>query len=89
MKTRYLILAIIFVVVGLTACRQGASLKEAETLIQQGVEQRAAKQTEAAAESLSQALLAIERCDQNQAEVQRLKGQIEPRWLANSTTPPY
>ena len=77
MKTRYLILAIIFVVVGLTACRQGASLKEAETLIQQGVEQRAAKQTEAAAESLSQALLAIERCDQNQAEVQRLKGQIE------------
>ena len=78
MKTRYLILAIILVVVGFTACQQGArSLKEAETLFQLGVEQRAAKQTEAAAESFSQALFAIERCDQNQAEVQRLKGQID------------
>ena len=78
MKTRYLILAIILVVVGFTACQQGArSLKEAETLFQLGVEQRAARQTEAAAESFSQALLAIERCDQNQPEVQHLKGQIE------------
>ena len=78
MKTRYLILAIILVVASLTACQQGArSLKEAETLFQLGVEQRTARQTEAAAESFSQALLTIERCDQNQADVQRLKGQIE------------
>ena len=78
MKTRYLILAIILVVVGFTACQQGArSLKEAETLFQQGLEQRTTRQTEAAAESFSQALFTIERCDQNQAEVQRLKGQIE------------
>jgi len=78
MKTRYLILAIILVVVGFTACQQGArSLKEAETLFQQGLEQRTTRQTEAAAESFSQALFTIERCDQNQAEVQRLKGQID------------
>ena len=62
----------------LTACQQGArSLKEAETLFQQGLAQRAAKQSEAAAESFSQALLAIERCDMKQPEVQRLKGHIE------------
>ena len=68
----------VLLLVGLTACQQGArSLKEAETLFQKGVEQRADKHTEAAAESFSQALLAIERCDMEQPEVQRLKGQIE------------
>ena len=68
----------VLLLVGLSACQQGTrSLKEAETLFQQGLEQRAAKQTEAAAENFSQALLAIERCDQNRAEVQHLKGQIE------------
>ena len=68
----------VLLLVGLTACQQGArSLKEAETLFQRGVEQRADKHTEAAAESFSQALLAIERCDMEQPEVQRLKGQIE------------
>ena len=78
MKTRYLILVTTLVMASLTACQQGArSLKEAETLFQQGVAQRAAKQSEAAAESFSQALLAIERCDMKQPEVQRLKGQIE------------
>ena len=77
MKTRCIITAVLLLA-SLTACQQGArSLKEAETLFQQGLEQRSARQTEAAAESFSQALLAIERCDQNQAEVQRLKGQIE------------
>ena len=78
MKTRYLILVTTLVMASLTACQQGArSLKEAETLFQQGLAQRAAKQSEAAAESFSQALLAIERCDMKQPEVQRLKGQIE------------
>jgi len=78
MKTRYLILATILAMAGLTACQHGArSLKEAETLFQQGVEQRAAKQSEDAAESFSKALLAIERCDMDKPEVKRLKAQIE------------
>ena len=78
MKTRYLILVTILAMAGLTACQQGTrSLKEAETLFQQGMEQRAATQSEEAAESFSKALLAIEHCNLDQPEVQRLKGQIE------------
>jgi tetratricopeptide (TPR) repeat protein len=78
MKTRNLILTAILVVAGLTACQHDdRNLKEAETLFQQGVEQRANKQSEAAAESFSQAMLAIEHCDAERPEVQRLKGQIE------------
>ena len=61
----------------LAACQQGTDLKEAETLFQEGVELRADKQSEAAAERFSQALLAIGRCDSDKPEVQRLKGQIE------------
>ena len=77
MKTRCIIMAVLLLA-GLTACRHEVRyLKEAETLFQQGVAQRADKQSEEAAESFSQALLAIERCDQDQPEVQRLKGQIE------------
>jgi len=68
----------VLLLVGLASCQQGGrSLKEAETLFQQGVEQRADKHTEDAAESFSQALLAIDCCDMEQPEVQRLKGQIE------------
>jgi tetratricopeptide (TPR) repeat protein len=78
MKTRYLILATTLVIAGLTACQQGArSLKEAEMFFQQGVEQRAARQSEEAAESFSKALLAIERCDMDKPEVKRLKAQTE------------
>jgi tetratricopeptide (TPR) repeat protein len=77
MKTRYLIWVCLLVAV-LTACRHEARwLKEAETHFEQGLEQRAAKQSEAAAESFSQALLAMNRCDQTQPEVKRLKAQIE------------
>ena len=77
MKTHYLILALL-VLTGFTACQRGThSLQEAEALFQQGVELRADKQTEAAAERFSQALLAIEHCDMDKPEVQRLKGQIE------------
>ncbi len=77
MKTRCIIIAVLLLA-GLTACQQGVrSLKEAETLFQQGVEQRTDKHTEAAAESFSQALLAINRCNQAQPEVKRLKAQIE------------
>ena len=78
MKTRHLILPTLLVMVGLAAChRNGRNFEQAETLFQQGVEQRADKQSEAAAESFSQALLAIEHCDAEKPEVQRLKGQIE------------
>ena len=77
MKTRYIIMAVLMLV-SLTACRQGArSLKEAETLFQQGLDQRAAKQTEKATKSFSQALLDIGRCKQDHPEVKRLKAQIE------------
>ena len=77
MKTRYVILAF-FMVMGLAACQHEAHyLKEAETHFKQGMEQRADKESEAAAESFSQALLAIERCDMDKPEVKRLKAQIE------------
>ena len=77
MKTRYLIW-VFLLAVGLTACQHKARwLKEAETHYEQGLEQRASKQTEAAAESFSQALIDINRYDQDQPEVKRLKAQIE------------
>ena len=77
MKTRNLILSFL-VMTGLMACHHEARwLKEAETLFEQGVEQRAAKQSEAAAESFSQALLAIEHCDLDKPETKHLKAQIE------------
>ena len=77
MKTRNLIL-LFLVMAGLMACHHEARwLKEAETLFEQGVEQRATKQSEAAAESLSQALLAIEHCDLDKPETKHLKAQIE------------
>ena len=60
------------------ACQHnGRSLAQAEALFQQGLEQRAAKQSEQAAASFSEALLALDRCDAKRPEVQRLKGQIE------------
>lgn len=78
MKTIPKIITLSLVLAGLVACQHKARwLKEAEKLFEQGVEQRAAKQSEAAAESFSQALLAIEHCDMGKPEVQRLKGQIE------------
>ena len=77
MKTRYLIWAFLLAAV-LAACQHKVRyLKEAETHFEQGLEQRATKQSEAAAESFSQALLAVNRCDQAQPEVKRLKAQIE------------
>lgn len=77
MKTRCIILAILLVT-GLAACRHEARyIKEAETHYQQGLEQRASKQSEEAAESFSQALIDIGRCNQEKPEVKRLKAQIE------------
>ena len=64
--------------VGFTACRQEArSLNEAETCYQEGLELKAAKNTEAAAEVFSNALLAINRCDASKTEVKHLKALIE------------
>ncbi len=76
MKTRCIIIAF-FVMAGLSACHHEARyLKEAETRFGQGLEQRAAKQSEAAAESFSQALLALEPCKPDKPETKQLKGQI-------------
>lgn len=78
MKKKRLLLIMLFVLVGFTACQHETHwFNEAETLFQQGVEQRAEKQSEAAAENFSKALLAIGRCNQEKPEVQLLKGQIE------------
>ena len=61
-----------------TACQHEARwLNEAETLFQQGVEQRANKQSERAAESFSKALLAIGHCNHEKPSTQQLKAQIE------------
>ena len=77
MKIRYL-LSVFLITTGLAACQHEAHyFKEAETQFNEGLAQRAAKQSEEAAESFSQALLAIERCDQNQPEVKHLKAQTE------------
>ena len=78
MNTKYVILVAFFVLTGLIACQHDKrSFEQAEILFQKGVLQRADKQSEAAAESFSQALLAIEHCDMEKPEVKRLKGQIE------------
>ena len=77
MKTRCIILAILFVV-GLASCQHTTRYyKEAETCFEQGLEQRACKQYEKAAELYSQALIDINRCNQDKPEVKRLKAQIE------------
>ena len=78
MKTRHIILATVLVMADLTACQHNKySFEQADIHFQQGLKQRAAKQTEAAAENFSQALLATNRCNQAQPEVKRLKAQIE------------
>ena len=78
MKLRVFCIVLAILTVGFTACRQEPrSLKEAETLLQEGLELRAAKNTEAAAESFSQALLAVNRCDPRKLEVKFMKAQVE------------
>jgi tetratricopeptide (TPR) repeat protein len=77
MNKQHLILTALLVTAALASCQQEKRFHEAESLLQTGLELRADKQSEAAAESFSQALLAIERCDRVKPEVQRLKGRIE------------
>ena len=63
---------------GLIACRQESRyLNEAFAFYQNGLEQRAAKNTEAAAESFNNALLTVNRCNADNEEVKRLKASIE------------
>ena len=61
-----------------TSChRQSQQLKKADNLYHEGLSFLEAKQSEAAAESFSQALLAINVCDTKTPEALRLNGQIE------------
>ena len=78
MKTKTIIINVFLSLVILTACHDETDyFREAEASLQQGCQHIADKQTETAAQSLSQALLAIDRCDPTKPEVQRLKGLIE------------
>ena len=79
MSLRWLqVLTLLVVLAGLSACQQDKRrCREADTLLQQGLEYRAAKNNEAAAECFSQALVAINQCDADQPDIRRLKAQVE------------
>ena len=85
MKPKTIIISVFLALAILTACHdETGHFREAETCLEQGCQHIADKQTEAAAQSLSLALLAIDRCDPTKPEVQRLKGLIEDN-LASPT----
>lgn len=74
---RHLILLAFVLAVILGSCHSGSrQLEKARVLYEQGLE-LSTDNSVAAAENYSQALLALDRCDQQRPEVQRLKGQIE------------
>lgn len=78
MKSKYVNLILLFLWLCLLAChREAHYYEEAESLFQKGLEFRAVKNTEAAAVSFSQALLAINHCDTSKIEVKRLLGQLD------------
>lgn len=78
MKTRFITIVTIGLMTGLAACRHEARyLKEAERHFQKGQELRSVKNTEAAAVSFSQALLALNHCDTSKLEVKHLLGQVD------------
>lgn len=78
MKTKTIIISVFLSLVILAACHDETGyFRQAEAGLEQGRQHIADKQTEAAAQSLSQALIAIDRCDPTKPEVQRLKGLIE------------
>ena len=75
---RFLISALFVVLLGLMACQHDdRCFNEAEILLQEGLEQYEAKNTEAAAECFSQALAAINQCEANNPKVQKLKARVE------------
>ncbi len=74
---RHLILLAFVLAVILGSCHSGSwQLEKARALYEQGLE-LSTDNSVAAAENYSQALLALDRCDQQRPEVRRLKGQIE------------
>ena len=74
---RHLILLAFVLAVFLGSCQSNTrQLEKAQALYEQGLE-LSTDNSVAAAESYSQALLALDRCDQQRPEVRRLKGQIE------------
>lgn len=74
---RHLILLAFVLAMFLGSCQSNMrQLEKARALYEQGLE-LSTENSVAAAESYSQALLALDRCDQQRPEVQRLKGQIE------------
>ena len=74
---RHLILLVFALALIFGSCQSGSrQLEKARALYEQGLE-LSTDNSVAAAESYSQALLALDRCDQQRPEVQRLKGQIE------------
>ena len=78
MSGRALVIATLCLLAGLSAChRQTRCLSEAEALLQEGLELRKQKQTDAAAERFSQALLTLSRCDDQSPQVSLLKGQLK------------
>ena len=78
MNVRSLVIVTLCLVAGLSAChRQTRCLSETEALLQEGLELRKQKQTDAAAERFSQALLTLSRCDDQAPQVCLLKGQLK------------
>lgn len=74
---RHLIPLALACVMFLGSCQSNSrQLEKARVLYEQGLE-LSTDNSVAAAESYSQALLALDRCDQQDLEVRRLKGQIE------------
>lgn len=74
---RHLILLALVLAMFLSSCQSNSrQLEKARALYEHGLE-LSTDNSVAAAENYSQALLALDRCDQQHPEVQRLKGQIE------------
>lgn len=68
---------ILLVAVIFASCQSNSKqLEKARALYERGLE-LSAENSVAAAETYSEALLALDRCDQKQPEVHRLKGLIE------------
>ena len=77
-QKQFLIVVLLVVLAGFTACQRDARrLSDADALLQQGLEQRVAKNTEAAAECFSQALVVLNQCNAENNDVQRRKAQVE------------
>ena len=78
MTPRRVLLVLIIFVASLTACHKDARrLSEADSLLHEGLELRKEKQTDAAAERFSKALLLLNQCDNLREETLQLKAQLK------------